>query len=215
MAPSSWRQATRRGKRRKRRPSPPPRSTGCSLRKIQPLSPLIWNPPPYRPSSTVFPSLLLLMCISSWSSAAPRQSTRPWQLWGGSGHGYSGAILVISVLSSMLYARLITRPIVRISGISQKCPTWTSSCGAEERTDEIGTLAHSLNTLADRLSATMQALREANASLQADIHRERELEQARLNFFLRRLPRAQNSHHHRQGAAERHAGWHWGLYRPG
>ena len=54
---------------------------------------------------------------------------------------------------------------------------------AEERTDEIGTLAHSLNTLADRLSATMQALQEANASLQADIHRERELEQARLNFF--------------------------------
>ena len=90
-----------------------------------------------------------------------------------------GAILVISVLSSMLYARLITRPIVRISGISQKMSNldFQLRC-AEERTDEIGTLAHSLNTLADRLSATMQALREANASLQADIHRERELEQA-------------------------------------
>ena len=48
------------------------------------------EPPPSRPLSTAFPSPLLLMYTSSWSSAAPRQSTRPWQLWGGSGHGCSG-----------------------------------------------------------------------------------------------------------------------------
>lgn len=41
------------------------------------------------------------------------------------------------------------RPIVRISGISQKMSNldFQLRC-AEERTDEIGTLAHSLNTLA-------------------------------------------------------------------
>lgn len=120
-----------------------------------------------------------LMVIGSTEAVNQAMATLgriwPWLL---------GAILVISVLSSTLYARLITRPIVRISSISQKMSNldFHLRC-AEDRTDEIGTLARSLNTLAGRLSATMQALQEANTSLQADIHRERELEQARLHFF--------------------------------
>lgn len=93
-------------------------------------------------------------------------------------------ILVISVLTSLFYARFITQPIMRISGISQKMSAldFTWSC-AENRTDEIGILAHSLNELAGKLSVTMDELKKANASLQADIDRERELEQARLDFF--------------------------------
>lgn len=93
-------------------------------------------------------------------------------------------ILLISILSSLFYARFITRPIMQISGISEKMSSmdFTWSC-AENRTDEIGVLAHSLNELAKKLSATMDELQKANASLQADIDRERELEQARLDFF--------------------------------
>ncbi len=93
-------------------------------------------------------------------------------------------ILLISVFSSLFYTCFITRPIMRISDISQKMSAldFTWSC-AEDRTDEIGILAHSLNELAGKLSVTMDELKKANASLQEDIDRERELEQARLDFF--------------------------------
>ena len=53
----------------------------------------------------------------------------------------------------------------------------------ENRTDELGTLAHSLNEMSQKLSASMTDLKCANEKLQADIERERALEQAQLDFF--------------------------------
>lgn len=95
-----------------------------------------------------------------------------------------GAILIISILSSVFYARSITKPIVRISGIAQKMSTLDFSWQCKEnRTDEIGILAHSLNELVERLSATMAELQTANATLKADIDKERELERQRMEFF--------------------------------
>lgn len=94
------------------------------------------------------------------------------------------AILAVSVLTSLFYARFITRPIVRLSGISQKLSELDFSWRCRERrTDEIGTLARNLDELADRLSQTMQELQTANATLQKDIERERQLEQAQRDFF--------------------------------
>lgn len=96
----------------------------------------------------------------------------------------AAVILLVSILTALLYARFITRPIVNISAISQKLSeldfTWRCQ---ENRSDEIGALARNLNQLTDRLSTTMAELQTANAALQADIDRERELEQARLDFF--------------------------------
>lgn len=96
----------------------------------------------------------------------------------------AAVILLVSALTALLYARFITRPIVGISAISQKLSeldfTWRCR---EDRADEIGTLARNLNQLTDRLSTTMTELQTANAALQADIDRERALEQARLDFF--------------------------------
>ena len=96
----------------------------------------------------------------------------------------AAAVLAASALSALLCARLITRPIVEISAISQRLSaldlTWRCR---EDRTDEIVTLARNLNQLTGRLSAAMEQLRSANAALQADIDRERELEQTRLDFF--------------------------------
>lgn len=95
-----------------------------------------------------------------------------------------GAILVVSVLSSIFYAMFITRPIVRISGISRKMSAMDFSWRCKEkRSDEIGVLANSLNELAGKLSTAMTELQSANVALQADIDRERKLEQARLDFF--------------------------------
>lgn len=96
----------------------------------------------------------------------------------------AAAILVVSVLTALFYARFITRPIVDISAISQKLSKLDFSWRCQEnRTDEIGALARNLNQLTDRLSSTMAELQTANAALQADIDRERELEQLRLDFF--------------------------------
>lgn len=96
----------------------------------------------------------------------------------------AAAILAVSVLTALFYARSITRPIVEISAISQKLSeldfTWRCR---EDRADEIGALARNLNHLTDCLSSTMAQLQTANAALQADIDRERALEQARLDFF--------------------------------
>ena len=96
----------------------------------------------------------------------------------------AAVILLVSILTALLYARFITRPIVNISAISQKLSeldfTWRCQ---ENRSDEIGALARNLYQLTDRLSTTMAELQTANAALQADIDRERELEQARLDFF--------------------------------
>ena len=93
-------------------------------------------------------------------------------------------ILVISALSSILYASMITRPIVGISRISRKMSGLDFSWRCDERRkDEIGALAASLNRLSDKLSAAMEELKTANRQLQEDFSRARELEQQRLRFF--------------------------------
>lgn len=93
-------------------------------------------------------------------------------------------VLAISLLGAVIYSRYITRPIVRLSGISQKmadldfdwkCP--------EKRGDEIGVLGRNLNELSERLSTALNELRTANAALRQDIDRERALEQQRITFF--------------------------------
>ena len=96
----------------------------------------------------------------------------------------AAAILLVSVLTSLFYAHFITRPIVRLSGISQKLSELDFSWRCRERrTDEIGTLAHNLDELANRLSHSMQELQTANDALQKDVEREQQLEQAQRDFF--------------------------------
>ena len=55
-------------------------------------------------------------------------------------------------------------------------------CG-ETRRDEIGALGRSLDEMAERLSAALAELEEANAALRGDMERARELERQRLAFF--------------------------------
>lgn len=94
------------------------------------------------------------------------------------------AILAVSLLGALVYSRYVTRPIVRISGISQKLAELQFSWSCDERRqDEIGVLARSLNGLSERLSAALSELRRANASLQSDIERRRALEEQRIAFF--------------------------------
>ncbi len=93
-------------------------------------------------------------------------------------------VLVIALVVSWLYSRMITKPVLEISRISEKMSDlqldWTVD---EQRTDELGTLGKSLNRLSRNLSAALSDLQNANRKLEADIEHEKELEQARTNFF--------------------------------
>lgn len=53
----------------------------------------------------------------------------------------------------------------------------------KQRTDELGTLGKSLNRLSRNLSTALSDLQNANRKLEADIEHEKEMEQARTNFF--------------------------------
>lgn len=94
------------------------------------------------------------------------------------------AVLATSVCTSFFYSHYITRPIVRLSRVSEKLSNldfgWTCDV---TRSDEIGTLARSLDTLARRLSEALNELRAANSALAEDIQRERQREQAQRDLF--------------------------------
>lgn len=93
-------------------------------------------------------------------------------------------VLVAAFVVSWLYSRIITKPVLEISSISEKMSNlqldWKID---EQRTDELGILQKSLNTLSCNLSSVLSELQSANKKLEADIEHEKELEQARTDFF--------------------------------
>lgn len=93
-------------------------------------------------------------------------------------------VVFISAIGAVLYSRYVTKPVIEISRVSEKMSgldfTWDCT---EGRSDELGTLAHSLNEMSRKLSAALNDLQSANNQLEADIDRERKLEQAQLDFF--------------------------------
>ena len=93
-------------------------------------------------------------------------------------------IFVLSLLCSWIYARYITRPIVRLSKISEQMASldFSGQCSME-REDELGCLAQNLNSLSTSLSTALNDLHTANDQLKADIEKEQELERQRVEFF--------------------------------
>ncbi len=93
-------------------------------------------------------------------------------------------VLAAALVVSWLYAHMITKPVLGISRISEKMSGLQLDWAVDEqRTDELGTLGKSLNRLSHSLSAALSDLQNANRKLEADIAREKELEQARTDFF--------------------------------
>ena len=93
-------------------------------------------------------------------------------------------VLAISLIVSCFVTRLLTKPILEISDISKRLTSldMTWRCDTS-RTDEVGTLALNLNTMAARLDSTLKELSAANEKLQADIELERRQEKLRVDFF--------------------------------
>jgi len=93
-------------------------------------------------------------------------------------------VLFGSIISAFFYSWYVTAPIKKVSKLSKKMADMDFSgfCSAG-RTDEIGVLSDSLNTLSQKLATTISELQEANQKLQADIDKERQLERQRVEFF--------------------------------
>lgn len=93
-------------------------------------------------------------------------------------------VLAISLIASYFVTYFLTKPIIEISDISKRLTvldmTWRCDTS---RTDEVGTLAANLNTMAARLDDALKELTVANEKLQADIKQERQQEKLRVDFF--------------------------------
>lgn len=93
-------------------------------------------------------------------------------------------ILFISALGAFICSRIIVAPIEKISRISKRITeldmTWRCDT---DRKDEIGVLSSSLNTMAERLKATMDELETANQQLTKDVKKFQKLEEQHRNFF--------------------------------
>lgn len=93
-------------------------------------------------------------------------------------------VFAISLIASWLYSRIITKPVLEISRVSEKMSDlhfeWQVN---EQRKDELGILGKSLNGLSQNLRIALTDLKKANAELEADIEREKALEQAQIDFF--------------------------------
>lgn len=92
--------------------------------------------------------------------------------------------LVLSLVGSKIFSYYMKKPIVRMSRIAERmaqqdfdwyCP--------DERDDEIGRLAKSLNKLSDELSAALAKLSDKNLYLKNEITLEKERERRRMLFF--------------------------------
>ncbi len=93
-------------------------------------------------------------------------------------------VLFGSIISAFFYSWYMTAPVKKVSKLSKQMADMDFSgfCSAG-RTDEIGVLSDSLNTLSQKLETTLSELQEANQKLQADIDMERQLEKQRVAFF--------------------------------
>lgn len=93
-------------------------------------------------------------------------------------------VLLGSIVSAFFYSWYMTAPVKKVSKLSKRMADMDFSgfCSAR-RTDEIGVLSDSLNTLSRKLAITLSELQEANQKLQADIDMERQLERQRVEFF--------------------------------
>lgn len=93
------------------------------------------------------------------------------------------SFIFISILLSLIYSNLISKPLVKINNVAKKMSDMDFSQKCEsDRDDEIGNLANTLNFLSTNLEQSLEDLKEKNKQLQIDIEKERNLELMRKDF---------------------------------
>lgn len=95
----------------------------------------------------------------------------------------AGAIAIVIVLS-FVYSNMIAKPLVNINRTATKMAKldFSEKCTVKSN-DEIGNVAASLNFLSENLDNALTSLRTANAKLEEDIEKERNLEKMRKEFI--------------------------------
>lgn len=98
---------------------------------------------------------------------------------------YAGiAVTVLCVLIMIFVSNRYTKPILALAKLAQKMEELNFNVRYEEnRSDEIGVLGHSMNSLSDKLEETISELKTANNELQLDIQRRSEQEKMRQEFL--------------------------------
>lgn len=92
--------------------------------------------------------------------------------------------IIIGGLLVLIFARWFTKPILELNDIARSMARLDFSQKYKVTTrDEIGTLGESINSLSDQLSRAINGLQEANASLEKDIARERQIDEMRKEFI--------------------------------
>ncbi|KDR95001.1 Signal transduction histidine kinase [Peptoclostridium litorale DSM 5388] len=96
---------------------------------------------------------------------------------------FFAAIIFILILS-YFYTRVITRPLIVLNDTAGKMAQldFSVKCNIKS-SDEMGSLADSLNNMSARLRATLGELERANEELQADIDAKTRQEKARKDFI--------------------------------
>lgn len=99
--------------------------------------------------------------------------------------GYAGvAVTVLCVLIMIFVSNRYTKPILALAKLARKMEDLNFNVRYEEdRTDEIGVLGRSMNSLSDRLEETISELKTANNELELDLQRRSEQEQMRQEFL--------------------------------
>ncbi|WP_346962083.1 HAMP domain-containing sensor histidine kinase [Clostridium sp.] len=96
---------------------------------------------------------------------------------------YLGAIVMIVILS-LIYSKLITKPLRKINKVATKMSNldFSDKCNIVSK-DEIGNLGDTLNFLGENLDSSLNSLKDINRKLQSDIDRERKIENMRKEFI--------------------------------
>lgn len=93
-------------------------------------------------------------------------------------------ILTLGLVFVLIYTRRFTKPLIKMSEITEKMSNmdFSEKCKSRSR-DEIGILSESINNLSDSLDATLTDLSEKNQKLQDDIEKKQTLDQLRKEFI--------------------------------
>lgn len=94
------------------------------------------------------------------------------------------AVVILGSFIMFIISRRFTRPIHDLAGIAKKMTDLDFDAKYEVKSkDEIGELGNSINTLSDKLEATISELKQANNELLSDIQKKTEIDEMRKEFL--------------------------------
>ncbi|MCS7460508.1 HAMP domain-containing histidine kinase [Paenibacillus doosanensis] len=93
-------------------------------------------------------------------------------------------VLLVSIAGAAVYSRWLTRPLLNMNRAAKSMANLDFTGALQIHSeDEIGELSRSLNRLSQNLQDAMEGLRQANAQLNTEIHKVRQLEEKRKEWI--------------------------------